>query len=235
MIDKIQLTLYEVFGYFLPGAVAALALLIAWWAVFLSDKMIPIHAFSPNAVGWVVLVGLSYLAGHIVQGLGNRFLRGAEEAALGSNGSLSKPIREKAFENAARLIGADMASMGAAELFRFCDEYSLQKGELGDRDIFVYREGFYKGCTIAFLMLSIALALRGAIGHSVLALCADPKLAACLHVIPRKELFTAAVVVALFSGICRKRFHRFGNYRVTRAVFAFLALTGLDNKGEKNA
>jgi hypothetical protein len=35
---------------------------------------------------------------------------------------------------------------------RVLDEYSVQNGKPGDRDVFVYREGFYRGCAIALFL-----------------------------------------------------------------------------------
>jgi hypothetical protein len=46
------------------------------------------QTYHIEAPGWVALIALSYLMGHLMQGIGNKYLRGAETAALGPHGSI---------------------------------------------------------------------------------------------------------------------------------------------------
>lgn len=218
MIEKIQFTLYEIFGYFLPGAIALAALFIIYWSLCLPTVALPIYKIHPNLTAWAGFVGVSYLIGHLVQGIGNKFLPGAEDAALGAKGFIPAEIREAGRTRAAQLIGVAPTSVDPGSLFRFTDEYSLQKGLVGDRDIFVYREGFYKGCTISLAMLSIALFFRGIFAGTAI------KMPTYIYSISRMQVFTTSILVAIATGVCKQRFHRFGAYRVSRALFAFLAL-----------
>jgi len=218
MIEKIQLTLYDIFGYLLPGSITASALFIFYWALCIPTAVFAAYKLNPDGTGWTALIALSYVIGHIGQGIGNSFLRGAENAALGPKGSIPVEIREIALTRAATLMGVDRSGIDPVCLFRFADEYSLQKGAIGYRDIFVYREGFYRGCTVAFVMLGLALIVRTIYKGTAVAM------PSYIYFIPRTQIFAGALLAGLAAMICRQRFYRFGAYRVTRAIFAFLAL-----------
>jgi hypothetical protein len=224
MIEKIQITLYEIFGYLLPGLIACAAALIIYWALCLPLVPLPAYKFRPSALGWIVLLGLSYVLGHLVQGIGNKLLTGAEEAALGPRGSIPSELRRAGRDKAAALMGVPSARVDAVSLFRFADEYAIQHGQMGDREIFVYREGFYKGATVALLALSLAAVLRATFAGTAV------RMPSYVYYVSHAQLLTAAVAVALSARICKERFYRFGSYRVTRAFFAFMALTGAETK-----
>jgi hypothetical protein len=112
-------------------------------------------------------------------------------------------------------------------LFRFTDEYSLQKGLIGDRDIFVYREGFYKGSTVAFCMLTVGLIVRAVVPGSAV------RMPGYVFFISSYQLFAGAALAAFAARLSKQRFFRFGNYRVTRAVFAFLVARPRQNADER--
>ena len=63
MIKDLQVTLYDVFGFLLPGAVFLGGEAILYWAIFLPQTVIPI--VSPSLGQWVILLSLAYLTGHI--------------------------------------------------------------------------------------------------------------------------------------------------------------------------
>lgn len=233
MIDKIQLTLYEIFGYFLPGAIAAGALGILYWALCIPAVAFPVFKIHPDAVGWGAMIALSYMLGHILQGVGGKYLGGIEEAVLGQNGSVSAEIVWSAKSRAAKLLGVQPEGLDAISLFRAADEYTLKNGPLGDRDVYIYREGFYRGCTVAMAAFSIALVIRAFRDWTKL------QFPAYVFYISPIQLLIAALVAMVAARICKRRFERFGAYRVTRAIFAFLILgdakKGADSHQEKKA
>jgi len=234
MIDKIQFTLYEIFGYLLPGAIGTTAVAIFYWGTCLPHATFPVYKVRPDALGWAVLTGISYLLGHLAQGIGTRYLKGAEKAAL-ENGELVPPsIVSSAKDRAAAIVGVHPADIDSVSLFRLADEYTLQKGVMGDREIFIYREGFYKGCTVALALLCIALLVRSFGGTTAVGF------QSYIYYVSQVQILTTALVVAVASRLCRQRFRRFGVYRVSRAIFAFLTLSHKDqissavSKGAKN-
>lgn len=219
MIDKIQLTLYEIFGYLLPGAICTVAVVIFYWGTCLPHAMFPVYKVHPDPLGWAVLTGVSYLFGHLAQGIGTKYLKGAEKVALENGDLVPPPIVLSAKERAATIVGVEPEDMDAVSLFRLADEYTLQKGVVGDREIFVYREGFYKGCTVALALLCIALLIRRFGGSTAIGF------PSYVYYMSGIQVLAIALVVAVASQLCRQRFRRFGIYRVSRAIFAFLTLS----------
>src|SRR2546429_387505 len=69
MIQSLRLSLYDFFGYFLPGMIVTVALFIFAWAVYY--PYIPILISAGVSVFWIAGGLLSYFAGHLVQALGN--------------------------------------------------------------------------------------------------------------------------------------------------------------------
>lgn len=219
MIDKIQLTLYEIFGYLLPGAIGTAAVAIFYWGTCLPHTTFPIYKVHPDALGWAVLTGISYLFGHLAQGIGTKYLKGAEKAALENSELVPPAIVSSAKERAATIVGVQPADIDSVSLFRLADEYTLQKGVSGDREVFIYREGFYKGSTIALALLCIALLIRSFGGTTAVGF------PSYTYYVSRIQVLTTALIAAAASRLCRQRFRRFGIYRVSRAIFAFLALS----------
>jgi uncharacterized membrane protein YjjP (DUF1212 family) len=104
------------------------------------------------------------------------------------------------------------------------DEYSVQTGKPGDRDTFIYREGFYRGTSIALFVLSAAVLVRVAIPGSSIQFT---KWLFCVSI--WQGLLTAFIAAAL-ALLFFQRYRRFAEYRVTRAVLAALIIQKLPNK-----
>ena len=99
---------------------------------------------------WLLILLASYFSGHIVQALANllmKLLKSPENIMLSktSEQSLPEPLINKAKSKVKKIIDDDTKEINSDWLFRICDEYVVQNGSLGDREIFVYREGFYRG------------------------------------------------------------------------------------------
>jgi hypothetical protein len=73
MFKETKVTLYDVFGYLLPGAVLVAALATVAWAVYFPHE--PLSFSLPGAEAWVVLLAIAYIAGHMAQGLSNQLLK----------------------------------------------------------------------------------------------------------------------------------------------------------------
>src|SRR5712671_3933333 len=70
MIKDLQITLYDIFGFLLPGSVTAAALLITFWAIFWPLAALTIPANVPVFPTTLLLLG-AYLSGHLVQAMSN--------------------------------------------------------------------------------------------------------------------------------------------------------------------
>jgi hypothetical protein len=213
-VDKIQLSLYELSGYLMPGSLLVLALAIFYWAIWLPNVPFPIYKFHPDAVGWSVIGVIAYLLGHCVQSIGNKMIAGAEDAALAKGGSVPNPIVKCAREQVAEITGVKGDELDPSTLFRLADEISVQSGAVADRDIFVAREGFYKGGTIALGLLSLALIVRALKGIT------GVRFPGYVYYVSEMQLLFISAVTASAASFFRRRARRFGAYRVSRAIFA---------------
>jgi hypothetical protein len=216
-VDKIQLSLYELSGYLLPGSVATLAIAVCYWAIWLPGVPFPVHEAHADVVGWAVIGGVAYLLGHCLQSVGNMVINGVEKAALSKGGVVPDPIIQRVQQRISSIVGVKADELDPVALFRLADEISVQNGAMTDREIFVAREGFYKGCAIAFAFLCVGLLARALFG------AAGIKLTDYVYYISRTQLLLAAAGTAVAAGFFKRRARRFGAYRVSRAIYAFLA------------
>ena len=70
MFKDIQVTLYDFFGYLLPGAVILVAAVLIFWTLFWPNASLPLPSSLP-VLATSSLVFAAYLAGHLGQALGN--------------------------------------------------------------------------------------------------------------------------------------------------------------------
>jgi hypothetical protein len=82
MFENFTFTLYEIFGYLLPGGVTLVALILLYWALFVPTVPLGIASFQPGLGTWTIILLVSYVLGHGVQAVGNKLLRGIETSAL---------------------------------------------------------------------------------------------------------------------------------------------------------
>lgn len=217
MLDNFTFTLYEIFGYLIPGSVALAGFGLIYWALFMPTMPMDIATFQPGLGTWVVMLGGSYILGHAAQGVGNKLLRGVETAALEMKSS--PLIRDTAFRCAAKILATDAKDLEARWVYRVLDEYSVQAGQPGDRDMFIYREGFYRGLCIALSFLAITLIVRATFpGTSI-------KFAHWTHIVSRTELALTTLFLVGLAALFLQRYRRYAEYRVTRAALAALVLT----------
>lgn len=228
MLGNLAFTLYEVFGYLLPGGVVLLGILMLFWAFFVPGVPLGFATYQPGLVTWTALVVASYLLGHGVQGVGNVLLTGAEDAVLSPTGTAPQWMRLRAAQLARNLLALGWDEIKPGWVVRTLDEYSVQAGEPGDRDMFVYREGFYRGAAIALFFLSIALLVRAWIPGAAIQFTVG------LFYISTQEILLTALITSGVGRIFVRRYRRFAEYRITRAVLAALVLENLSNSHDSS-
>lgn len=104
-------------------------------------------------------------------------------------------------------------------LYYICDYYLQQHGRIETRDIFVYREGFYRGLAMSCLILSISLTIR--------AICYSEPLPLICYRVALSRIFCCVLSsLALLSALLfYRRYDRFAKYRVENTLYSFLAIT----------
>jgi hypothetical protein len=125
MLNNFVFTLYEIFGYLIPGSVAFSGLATVFWALFNRQGPLRPESFNPQLGTWVILLGTCYVLGHAVQALGNKFFRKTEECALEMESS--PEVRIPARKAAASILKQDEAGLKAKWVYRALDEYAVQK------------------------------------------------------------------------------------------------------------
>jgi len=215
---NVRFTLYDVFGYLLPGVVAMLAILLVVWSAYL--PAVPLAFMALPKQVWLLLVVLAYFAGHFVQALGNAFsdlLERPEERVFGEAADADcKALVKQAHSLAHASVG--VTNPAPMWMYRLCDATVLHFGTTDEREIFVYREGFYRGASVSFALLTIALLVRTVIGRTSLIWNGSQVL------VPRSLLLLLVAISVAGCALMVLRFHRFSQYRVRHALVSFLVL-----------
>ena len=159
-MNNFKLTLYELFGYLFPGILGLCGIVLIFFTIFFKNQVIDIDNLSNKLV--VVGIFVSYLIGHLIQAICNFFdklLPKIEE-------DIFKPqyTSQEILQNFNKAIGTklemDVKKLNTDEIICLCDQILIQKNFLSQREIFEYREGFYRGTYVSFAILGLALIIR---------------------------------------------------------------------------
>jgi len=235
MLQGIQVTLYDVFGYLLPGFVFLAAIAILFWAVCFPTAPLP-WPLEIQANWWVV-AAVAYVAGHMAQALANRFdkavrPRGSEDLRLAGPGLAKLPddLVRCAKRKASRIAGVGADKMDDLLLYRLCDEAVAQgDASRADRDMYIYREGFYRGLGFSLLALVLALLARAWIPGAAFAPWETPQ------PIPTMAFWLLGVLCAAAALLSYERAARFEGYKLRQAVLGFLVLQAKAAEGKEKA
>ena len=209
-ISNINLTLYDIFGYLMPGLVALGSLSLFAWSLFIPTH--PLHSPALTSVEWFAMFVLAYFLGHLVQAIGDLafWWAGEERVALEVGEKALGKQRMRELEKLAKIDGEQKLS-----LFGYCDTYLAQQGKTADREIYQYREGFYRGLTIAVLPALAAIIVELVRGS------ASIRSGAGVHQLGTGPLVFALLLVLATIGLSFWRYRRFVEYRVRDALFGF--------------
>lgn len=218
MIRDLRLTVYDFIGYLLPGMPALIALMVLGWPGSGGGGFVTIP--GPSGDGWIAAAIASYLLGHIVQALANLVVEIAYPDEVFGLGGPGGPVPRELYHRArAKLYEAAGAQrLSAEEVYALADEWVAQHGNTADRELYLYREGFYRGFSVSLVWLAVGLLIERLRGvHSVTI--------AQLTVTtmgPSLWLITAGLVLG--AVLFFMRYRRFAKLRVGNAVLGFLAL-----------
>lgn len=225
-MKDIEVSLYELFGYVAPGALSFAGLYLIAWGLVLS----PDQNWTPlTSGGWIVLLMLSYLLGHGVQAILNvashrvPFL--AEATLIGRIEVTRPQVMEAARNKAHVVLGIPSDTpLDVAIVCEVADHFLQQKGKTETRDVYIYREGFYRGLAVALVVLAVGAILR--------TLNAPGELAAFGVSIPvdRPSLLTVAVLAIVMAALSTMRFLRFATYRIKNSLYGFVMIPQNEEK-----
>jgi uncharacterized protein YegP (UPF0339 family) len=236
-LSELRVTLYDLFGYLAPGLVALTGLGFCFWAV-LDPGLKPDGDLK--AVVWTVLLLLAYLLGHVVQAIAN-FIPGLKFAiaenwwedsvAKAFRGVIEKKLKAKGLlPDAAddRHLSAASKLEAQKQTYRICDVVTVQKAGTSERELFTYREGFYRGMSVACLIVAVGLFARLIRGPATITLDKD-------HTADRWMLvfFLVAVLVAAYLYFLRfERFTRLKAWTVLLGAPTSLTESGTEGDAD---
>lgn len=235
----VQLTLYEIFGYVFPGATALAGVCLLYWTFVLPANQ---DWSTLSSGGWAALLAIAYVFGHFVQASANCalkwFHRQPESRVF--NQDIPAAIRSVLADRALKAVGLEQenlltdqtvrqrvgleqgARLSAEVIYDIADHAVLQRGKTETRDVYVYREGFYRGMTLGLLLFAI-----GCIGFAVGfgRMTAPPASLAVLGVIITMTpltLATTGLIALAMTYLSLERYWHFSRYRVKYAFYSFI-------------
>jgi hypothetical protein len=227
VIKEIQVTLYEAFGYVIPGFVLTAALAVAFFAIYLPCTAVTFDLKTTEV--WLTFIALSYFAGHVVQALGNVLVKWWKWDAEQVVASLPQEIREAVSEKLKEKLGDKAGGVTGRWMYELCDDAVLRSGKLGEREVYVYREGFYRGMFVGFLIMALALG-----GMAIRLLCEpDHTFMLGSWAIKPNQLVFFVVISVAWSVLALRRYWRFVDYRVRHSVLGFLSISAKDKDDKK--
>jgi hypothetical protein len=149
--NNIQVSLYDLFGYFFPGAIFVIALWIFYW-ILVPSAAGGFNLDMSNA-SWLVFIFGAYLAGHFVQALSNKIFPGSGKKAE----HLPGPLLDQVWSEVWRTFGIERDAIDRGELHILCDIAFYQTGKVERREMMEAREGFYRGLPVSFGVLALSL------------------------------------------------------------------------------
>jgi hypothetical protein len=218
VFKDIQVTLYDFFGYLLPGSVVVLAVVVGFWAVFWPHSSLLVPLQLP-ALAATFLSFAAYLAGHLAQAMANI----AESWSRASKRfdekiPLSTELEKWLRESTARHLGEPAGKLTAKELYLLCDQTLIHNHSMGEREIFIYREGFYRGNSVALAALTVSMCVRLLCSPAVFVI---GQRTTELH---RNHIALAAALTALGAWLAYRRYLRFREYKYQTCFLRFLSL-----------
>jgi len=227
-VEKLSFTLYEVFGYFLPGAVGVISIAILFWAIFLPASAISIETPELSKLWYFGLMILAYYAGHVLQGISRSLFKNPNDSTFAHQTAEMLQVIKRAKEQLAAHLGMPPdQQLGNGTTVVLCDELAVQYGQLGDRDVFVYREGFYRGSVAAFTLLDLAILVRCLVPGSAFSISKE------VFLISRLQWLFVLAVVSCSIFFLVKRYKHFAGLRAMRGVLAFVSLSSFPGLGKK--
>jgi hypothetical protein len=157
-LSNITLSLFDIFGYLLPGFVVFCAASISV-SSFTGSSALSLTG-SPNSI--LLASVAAYFLGHLCHLLAEWLYQRLGKYFKGSEVRLSEGLYRRVRAVAEETYGVQVTSddKGAhrRELYLMADAYLAASGNVQERDSLLAREGFAKTSTAAFAILTLVLA-----------------------------------------------------------------------------
>lgn len=220
-----QITIYDIVGYFMPGVFGlfGLYLMSSPWLVSLET-----HWKQMTLPKWLLAGLCAYVFGHCIQGVANwlEARRGWPKRKRNRKSTTETVLDPSSPQSTAAIAWVrehlGMPNISPSMLYEIMDAYVIQKGKTETRDIYVYREGFYRGLYVAFGLIAAGSVTR--------LLSATTFTIFGARVVLNPQLLWLALAMSLIAAVlCYYRFRRFETYRIKYALMSFVALKSPDS------
>lgn len=211
-----QFTLYEILGYVFPGTAGMVGIYLLYWRFHLPADQ---DWTGLSSWGWVAFLAVAYVFGHFVQAIANLFLRRRawRPEYRTFKAHLPEVVRSTLTRKAWGALGTkEEGPLDPEVIYDIADHDVLQHGKTETRDLYVYREGFYRGMTTGLLLLAVGCLFRmGGTSASLSIFGTHLTLA-------RSALLLAGITAGAMAVFSFLRYLRFARYRVKYAYYSFL-------------
>ena len=215
-MKNLQVTIYDVVGYLIPGFVSLIAFGIFYWSAF---KTTAFELKSVTLFEGIALSTMAYIAGHFTQALANMIMKlfpSTIQIVMGQpvKGKLSDEVIKGAEAKARQICKlSDAAALSASQIWEICDHLVQQKGKTEARDLYVYREGFYRGMFVSLSLLGLALFFRWCSPAS------NVQLDNIHLILGSNEIRVLCVSSFGLAYLAFNRYRRFGEYLTVSSIY----------------
>jgi len=229
-VKDIKLTLYDIFGYLVPGIVFLLGLMILYWTVFLNETRLTFPSLS--TAKWLGLAVTAYLLGHMAQAIANLLpgifpegislvsARGDDKGFRELLAAGRRKLAKKLEEQPNRLTDSAVIAISTRAV-------KLSGGASVD-EIYEHRAGFYRGLAVSSSLVAVALVM-GAARNIAIEIPAP-------HLMGAGGLLGTAACFGGFGVLSGLRYRRFAARRVHQALLALVftdATRGRDQSSDE--
>jgi hypothetical protein len=204
-MKSLRFTIYEILGYVAPGLVCLAALCLIVWAAFWPQTPLAIARYTTGKEEIALVLFAAYTLGHFVQGISN--LHPNAEISVKKD-QKHRALIEQARLSLARRCKIDTYSYSITQLVSLSQGLLLHSGKTDDHEVFLYREGFYRGSSLSYVLLTVSLFVR-ALRHPTAIIVAGSRIDLTFH------FFIFAIVLSsAVSFVFYQRYRRFGRYLI---------------------
>ncbi len=170
MLKEFKITLYDFFGYLIPGFVLLFAISLRFYDLTNYTELY--GALDCALKYWPISVLLAYLLGHFSHTVSSFIIEylptsydivfekinsGTAYAPQDKQVDFGGWIKNSLISRIKHIVGGHTPyEINQDTLFYFADEHMLQFGNAEEREIYQYREGFYRSCICASALLSLS-------------------------------------------------------------------------------
>lgn len=138
--------------------------------------------------------------------------------------SLPETLVSKARSRVKSILQIPQEDIDDGLLYRTCDEIVVQsniESVIANRDIYIYREGFYRGLTVSLVMLFLSLTV---LTVRMLVTGTSLRLSDTQTAVSWPILLFVDLILLIGAWLSFRRYRRFGGYRIRQAIIGFLVL-----------